>query len=1202
MDFRILGPLEALDGGRPVALGGARQRALLALLLLHANEAVGSDRLIEELWGEPRPAGAAKTLQVSISRLRKALAEDLVVTRGHGYELRLDPERLDAHRFAAGLAEGRSELAAGRPERAAVALEAALALWRGPPLDDLAYEPWAQREIANLQDQRVAAYEQLVEARLALGRHAEVLGELETLIAAYPYREGLRRQLMLALYRCDRQADALQAYQDARRTLVEELGIEPGERLRELEAAILAQAPALAAPALAAPDPAPPAPPAPAGAPAARRPMTIVVAGLAGAPALAERLDPEAMHALLDRVAEACGAVIERHGGRVQEFAGDAILGVFGQERVREDDALRAVRAAVELRAACAALEQEHGVRLGVKAGAEAGEAFVAAGARRAPFAAGGAFGAAARLERAAAAGELLLGDALEQLVRGAVRAERTEPEGWRLLALDAGGQAIARSAGTPFVGRAPELAALRAAFDRAREARGCVVATVVGPAGMGKSRLAHEFAAGLGEAATVLTGRCPSYGDGVTYRPLAEIVGRLGGSEPRERIGALLGGDAATTQLVLAAVGLADGAVQAEEAAWAVRRLLEAVARERPVVVVMEDIHWAEPTLLDLLDHLAAFSRGAAMLLLCLARPDLLETRPGWAAPQPGRSIEVLGALAEDEARALVDELGAGGLAAGTAERIVARAEGNPLFLEHLAAVGADTGELPSSLRAVLAARIDGLEPEERALLEYAAVQGRSFHAAAPLLPESEGTAGQLVALVRKGLIGAERSELAGHDAFRFAHVLLREAAYRGVPKQRRAELHERIARWLERQPRAGDEAIGHHLVHAHRYRAELGRADPALAAEAAGRLASAAEAALLRGDASAGAHLLEDAAALLDADGAARAELLPALGAALFEAGRIADAARVLDAAVADAPGPRLRARAQVERELVRLEAEPGAAGRGGAIRRRRRLRAPRGRRARTRPGLAAARPARLGPRPRRHRRRRVGGGGPRRRAPGAARGDRLAGARRRARAGARGRGDPPLRGPARTGRREPARARLDAQPARPAARDAGGRATRRGPARGGGRDPARAGRVRGRRRPPRGVGAAARRAARARGGRAARRRRGALLDERGQRAGHHDGAARAGSARPRPARGGAGALPGDGAPRARRRDHAGPPARRRGADPRPRGRARGGGGPRARCGRAGRADRLALASRRCDARPRRGAPARWSPCRGG
>jgi DNA-binding SARP family transcriptional activator len=923
MDFRILGPLEALDGGRPVALGGSRQRALLALLLLHANEAVGSDRLIEELWGEPRPAGAAKTLQVSVSRLRKALAEDIVVTHGHGYELRLDPERVDAHRFAAGLAQGRSELAAGRPERAAAALEAALALWRGPPLDDLAYEPWAQREIARLQDQRVAAHEQLVEARLALGRHAEVLGELETLIAAHPYREGLRRQLMLALYRCDRQADALQAYQDARHTLVEELGIEPGERLRELEAAILAQAPALAAP-----DPAPSAPSAPPAeaAPAARRPMTIVVAGLAGAPALAEQLDPEAMHALLDRVAEACGAVIERHGGTVQELAGDTILGVFGQERVHEDDGLRAVRAVVELRGACAALEQEHGVRLGVKVGAEAGEAFVAAGTRRAPFAAGGAFGAAARLERAAAAGELLLGDALEQLVRGAVRAERAEPEGWRLLALDAAGPAIARSAGTPFVGRAPELAALRAAFDRAREARGCVVATVIGPAGMGKSRLAHEFAAGLGEAATVLTGRCPSYGDGVTYRPLAEIVGRIGGSEPRARIEALLGGDADTAQLVLAAVGLAGGAVQAEEAAWAVRRLLEAVARERPLVVVMEDIHWAEPTLLDLLDHLAVFSRGTAMLLLCLARPDLLETRPGWAAPQPGRSIEVLGALAEGEARALVDQLGAGGLAAGTAEQIVARAEGNPLFLEHLAAVGADTGELPSSLRAVLAARIDGLEPAERALLEHAAVQGRSFHAAAPLLPE--GTAGQLVALVRKGLIGAERSELAGQDAFRFAHVLLRDAAYRGVPKQRRAELHERVARWLERQPRAGDEAIGHHLVQAHRYRAELGRADPALAAEAAGRLAAAAEAALLRGDASAGARLLEDAAGLLDADAAARAELLPALGAALFEAGRIADAARVLDAAVEDAPGPRLRARAVVERELVRLEAEPGAA----------------------------------------------------------------------------------------------------------------------------------------------------------------------------------------------------------------------------------------------------------------------------------
>ena len=252
MDFRILGPLEVLDEGRPIALGGSRQRALLALLLVHANETLTTDRLIDELWGEHPPAKAAKTVQMQLSRLRKALAGEagngsagVVVTRERGYELVLDPERLDAQRFERLVAEGRSELAADRPERAVAALEGALSLWRGAPLAELAYEPFAQREIARLDDLRATALEALIEAKLALGGHAEVVGQLEALIGEYPYRERLRAQLMLALYRSDRQADALQAYQDARRTLVGELGIEPGERLRELERAILAQDPEL---------------------------------------------------------------------------------------------------------------------------------------------------------------------------------------------------------------------------------------------------------------------------------------------------------------------------------------------------------------------------------------------------------------------------------------------------------------------------------------------------------------------------------------------------------------------------------------------------------------------------------------------------------------------------------------------------------------------------------------------------------------------------------------------------------------------------------------------------------------------------------------------------------------------------------------------------------------------------------------------
>ena len=265
MDFRILGPLEVLEEGRAITLGGSKQRALLALLLLHANETLSTDRLIDELWGERPPANAAKTVQMQISRLRKVLAGEagspsagVVVTREHGYELMLDPERLDSHRFERLVGEGRSELAGDHPERAVSALEGALSLWRGAPLAEFAYEPFAQREIARLDDLRAAGLEQLIEAKLALGGHAEVVGQLEALIGDYPYRERLRAQLMLALYRSDRQADALQTYQEARRTLVEELGIEPGERLRELERAILAQDPQLqlAATELVAADPA----------------------------------------------------------------------------------------------------------------------------------------------------------------------------------------------------------------------------------------------------------------------------------------------------------------------------------------------------------------------------------------------------------------------------------------------------------------------------------------------------------------------------------------------------------------------------------------------------------------------------------------------------------------------------------------------------------------------------------------------------------------------------------------------------------------------------------------------------------------------------------------------------------------------------------------------------------------------------------
>jgi tetratricopeptide (TPR) repeat protein len=643
--------------------------------------------------------------------------------------------------------------------------------------------------------------------------------------------------------------------------------------------------------------------------------------------------------------------VIERHGGTVEGFSGDAVVGVFGQDQVHEDDSLRAVRAAVELREAGAALsaevERDRGVQLGMKLGVESGEVFVSAGARRPTFAAGDVFNVAAHLEETAQDGEILLGDNVYRLVRGAVRADRLEPltltgrtatvQAWRLVELDAEGPAIFRSPTTPFVGRQRELEELRTAFARARDEQACVAVTIVGPAGMGKSRLTQELIAEVGDDATVVVGRCPPYGEGVTYRPLAEIIGQLGGSNPLQRVNELLDGDEPMTQMVLAAIGLSSGEAQAEETFWAVRKMFERAAQECPLVVVVDDVHWAEPTLLDLLESLVAISSGHAILVGCLARPEFLETRPTWVAPQRNTLVLVLDALSDAESRQLVENAGAGELRSETAARIVTTAEGNPLFLEHLVAVGAENGEaaLPSSIQAVLAARIDRLEPGERALLEHASVQGRSFYvgAVAELAPERDrsGIATQLVSLVHKQLIRAERSEFPGEDAFRFAHVLIREAAYRGLPKQQRAELHEGVARWLDGRPGAEDETVGYHLAEAYRHRAELGRVGPpeqALAAAAAKRLKAAADAALLRGDAPGGARLLERTASLLESDDAARSELLPELGTALFEAGRMTDAARVLDEAIARAPEPRLRARAQVERELVRLETETSVA----------------------------------------------------------------------------------------------------------------------------------------------------------------------------------------------------------------------------------------------------------------------------------
>nr|MBA3366528.1 AAA family ATPase [Actinomycetota bacterium] len=399
-----------------------------------------------------------------------------------------------------------------------------------------------------------------------------------------------------------------------------------------------------------------------------------------------------------------------------------------------------------------------------------------------------------------------------------------------------------------------------------------------------------------------------------ITYWPLAEVVKQLGGETPAARLREILAADEQVDLVVdrvLSAAGLSHNAGGPEETAWAFRRLFEALARERPLLLVLDDVHWAEPALLDLLEYLLSFSSGAPLLVLCLARADLFETRPSWSAPRRGAHVVVLDPLAGDEARALVERLvQERELPDSERERILAAAEGNPLFVEQLLAFyGSEShveSALPQNLQALLAARIDALEAEERSVAERASVEGRTFHrtAVAELLPEAtrSGVGSHLMTLVRKELIRPDRAEFPGDDGFRFGHILIRDAAYEAMPKLLRAELHERYAAWLERAagPRMleYEEILGYHVEQAYRLRCEIGPPDEhtrALGVHAGERLGAAGQRAFERLDTPAAAHLLGRAWELLPPDELRRLELGLTLGTALWLKGALAQADEV-------------------------------------------------------------------------------------------------------------------------------------------------------------------------------------------------------------------------------------------------------------------------------------------------------------------
>ena len=667
---------------------------------------------------------------------------------------------------------------------------------------------------------------------------------------------------------------------------------------------------------------------------AVRKTVTVLFCDLVGSTSLGDRSDPEVLRELMGRYHRELRAILERHGGLVEKFIGDAAMAVFGMPQIHEDDALRATRAAVEIRDTVGRLGLE--VRIGVNTGevvAGQGETLVT----------GDAVNVAARLEQAASPGEVLLGEETHALVREFVRAEpagplalkgKAEPvPAHRLLALLPIIPAFSRPIGAPFVGRERELETLERVLSRAFDERSAQLVTIVGPPGIGKSRLARELI--QRSQARVVAGGCLSYGEGITYWPVAEIVAQLG--DVQAILAAGEDGNLAASRIA-AAVGAAE-AVSSDEIAWGFRRLFEALAREQPLVVVLDDIHWAEPTLLDLIEYVSTFAQDVPLVLLCMARPDLLDHRPAWATPKPNATLFTLEPLAAEETATLIEGLHE--IPDAARARIAEAAQGNPLFVEQLVAMQADSAngeiKIPPTIHALLSARIDGLEPEERAVIERASVEGVTFHRGTvqELLPAGArpGAGGHLMALARKGFIRADHSQLPGDDGFRFGHILIRDAAYDLLPKRSRAELHERFAAWLASRlgAQAPDEILGYHLEQAHRYLAELGQDDEgvrALGSRAARLLAEAGRRADARADAGATCSLLRRATELLPESDPDLPVLLARLGSATYEAGDASRALETLGRAKAAAAAAGMRSvelRARMDELAIRVTADP-------------------------------------------------------------------------------------------------------------------------------------------------------------------------------------------------------------------------------------------------------------------------------------
>ena len=711
-----------------------------------------------------------------------------------------------------------------------------------------------------------------------------------------------------------------------------------------------------------------------------RRTVTLLFCDLKGSTALGERLDAEALHEVKERYFAAMARQIARHGGKVEKYIGDAVMAVFGLPLAHEDDALRAVRAAAgmqaELQRVNAELQERWGVTLAHRTGINTGEVVANDSAQAdQKLATGDAVNLAARLEQAAPDDQIYLGQETYRLVRDAVHVEPVAPlelkgkaeriPAWRLVSAE-GLDGVLRRHDAPLVGRDEELAAIDRALEGVRERKAVQLVTIVGDAGIGKSRLAYEALGRAGPDARVLRGRCLPYGDGITFWPLRCIATEAADIRPddspetaQDKLRAAAG-DADVADRLAAASGLSAASFPLHELYWGARKFLERLAADGPLVALFDDIHWAEQAFLDLIEHLLDTAQDAPVLLLATARHELLEDRPEWGE-RPAAQRLVLRPLSDDAAGRVTRNLfGAAGLPEDIVARIVDAAEGNPLYLEQMLSMLVDAGSLrteggrwvrtpaaaelvvPPTIRALLEARLARLGREERSTIEPASVVGLEFPSAAvaslapePLRPR---VAEHLETLTRKRFVlhCAAADEEA---AFRFHHHLVRDTVYGGLLKRARATLHVEFVRWADRlnaeRGRALEfEAIlGYHLEQAFCYLRDLGPLDDAgraIGRDGAGRLCAAARRSFARGDKHAAHNLFSRAAALATVDPAARVAMLPELGEVLIELGRFDEARTVLAEAVeqAEAAGRvRVAAAARLNRMVARLHSgEPG------------------------------------------------------------------------------------------------------------------------------------------------------------------------------------------------------------------------------------------------------------------------------------